>query len=224
MKKQLIIVCEENDMKYATYLQQLVSAIDDEEGRIVGVKDGTVSAVIWDEKHYLANIAQLTSSNHVLFIGNFETAKSARANMKERFNKLGMHYGWLGTQACMNVTEGMLNKDNYEEFRQLCDEYGKKFKSKLELHYSPLEKSDADDDEHPSAEVEIEPAKQIGIIERIADGLAEVGKQGLIVVKQMQAVIDKGHDAFQAKEARDQQYTLLTLILYTDGLSEFLGE
>ena len=52
MKKQLIIVANDEYLKYATYLQGLISSTDDEEGRHVGTKDGSVSAVIWDEEHH----------------------------------------------------------------------------------------------------------------------------------------------------------------------------
>lgn len=101
MRKSLIIVCGDSDRKYATYIQQLISAFDDEGDEIVGTRDGSVDAVVWDEKHYLDNMKKLNSSNHILFIGDTNVAKEARCNMDVRFDELGMSYGWLGTQAFM---------------------------------------------------------------------------------------------------------------------------
>ena len=46
MKKKLIIVSNESDRKYATYLQQLISAFDDSDDKQVGTKDGSVDAVV----------------------------------------------------------------------------------------------------------------------------------------------------------------------------------
>ena len=133
MRKSLIIVCGDSDRKYATYIQQLISAFDDEGDEIVGTRDGSVDAVVWDEKHYLDNMKKLNSSNHILFIGDTNAAKEARCNMDVRFDELGMSYGWLGTQAFMRVADNSLNKDNYEHFKELCAKYGKSFEKELNM-------------------------------------------------------------------------------------------
>ena len=133
MRKSLIIVCGDSDRKYATYIQQLISAFDDEGDEIVGTRDGSVDAVVWDEKHYLDNMKKLNSSNHILFIGDTNAAKEARCNMDVRFDELGMSYGWLGTQTFMRVADNSLNKDNYEHFKELCAKYGKSFEKELNM-------------------------------------------------------------------------------------------
>ncbi len=84
MKKQLIIVANDEYLKYATYLQGLISSTDDEEGRHVGTKDGSVSAVIWDEEHHKANLKSLTSGNPVVFFGD---SKYVRKNCSEASNE-----------------------------------------------------------------------------------------------------------------------------------------
>ncbi|MCI1259298.1 MAG: hypothetical protein LKG13_01295, partial [Atopobiaceae bacterium] len=135
MTDKLIIVCEDGEKKYATYLRQLVSARDDEENKQVGTKDGGVEAVIWNGKQYQDNLVKLTSLNHVLFIGDTNLGKTVRANVKDVCYEPGMHCGMLGTQSYMYVENNSMNKDNYKDFCALCEKYGKRFEKKLDLRY-----------------------------------------------------------------------------------------
>lgn len=66
--KKLIIVCEEKLRQYGDFLSQLVSLNDDKDGKVVGVKDGTVATQVWAEKEYIANSAQISSEQYILFI------------------------------------------------------------------------------------------------------------------------------------------------------------
>lgn len=91
MKKKLIIVSNDGERKYATYLQQLVSALDDEDGKQVGVKDGSVDATIWDEKRFNDNEYAISSSNKILFVGWNDTANMNTTNMSDSFSACGMH-------------------------------------------------------------------------------------------------------------------------------------
>ncbi len=137
MKKKLIIVSNDGERKYATYLQQLVSALDDEDGKQVGVKDGSVDATIWDEKRFNDNEYAISSSNKILFVGWNDTANMNTTNMSDSFSACGMHYGRLGNRAYMRVEADSLNADNLDEFKQLCEKYGKTFEDELNLRYSP---------------------------------------------------------------------------------------
>lgn len=221
MKKTLIIVCNDADRKYATYIQQLISAFDDTEDSQVGTKDGAVDAVIWDEKHYCDNLKSLNSTNHILFIGNTDCAKDARRNMDVTFDRLGMKYGWLGKQAFMVVEDNSLNKDNLEEFKNLCAEYGKSFEKELDLHYSPKEMGEALKAGSPETPKDLLPVP-LGFLSPvlgIASAAAMYGKAAIDVAGN---AINAGADLLQAGEAKDQQYSLLSLIMYMDGLPEFL--
>ena len=60
---KLIIVCDESTQEYANYLRQLVSSKDDEENEVVGTKDGSVDAVVWLEKDYVANMVLFLLAN-----------------------------------------------------------------------------------------------------------------------------------------------------------------
>ena len=51
--KKLIITCDSKVEQYANYLRQLISANDDKDGEIVGVKDGELEVVVWNDKQYV---------------------------------------------------------------------------------------------------------------------------------------------------------------------------
>lgn len=238
LKKKLIIVSDDDTKKYATYLMQLISSKDDCE-EIVGIKDGSVDATIWSEKQYLDSLGTLTTSTYVLFVGNGKAAKLARENMLHEFDKLGMHFGWLGTQGCMYVDDASLNRDNYSEFEALCEKYGKEFGGAIAL----LESKAAEIDEAQAAEI---PAAEL-VVELTPDDQAEeadepnAGHKGLVRVdpgafarkaiapfKAVARVADRASVRVGAlvssREARDRQYTVLALVMYRDGLPRFLGE
>ena len=187
----------------------------------MGTKDGAVDAVIWDEKHYLDNMKSLNSTNHILFIGNTDSAKAARCNMDVKFDRLGMKFGWLGTQAFMVVDDNSLNKDNLEEFKSLCSDYGKSFEKDLDLHFSPKEMDEALKASAPESPADLLPVPLgfLSPILGIASAAAMYGKAAIDVAGN---ALNAGADLFQSGTAKDQQYTLLSLIMYMDGLPEFL--
>ena len=118
-KKELIIVCDESLMEYANYLIALISQNND--------KDGTVSAAIWTPKVYKDTLPKITSNTHILFIGSFKEAKEQRKNVNFKFNKYGMHFGWLGKRAVMYVDDKMLKKDEYDHFLKFSKNYQEEF-------------------------------------------------------------------------------------------------
>lgn len=118
-KKELIIVCDESLMEYANYLMALISQNND--------KDGTVSAAIWPPKVYKDTLPKITSNTHILFIGSFKEAKEQRKNVNSKFNKYGMHFGWLGKRAVMYVDDKMLKKDEYDHFLKFSKNYQEEF-------------------------------------------------------------------------------------------------
>lgn len=222
MRKSLIIVCGDPDRKYATYIQQLISAFDDKDDVIVGTQDGSVDAVVWDEKHYLDNMKKLNSSNHILFIGDTAAAKEARCNMDVKFDELGMSYGWLGAQAFMRVSNNALNKDNYGSFKELCAKYGKSFEEELDLRFSPDEASNIG----KSVDIDLKSIlpDPLGFLTPVLDIASAIAQQGKNAIDMAGQAVNYGGDIFLASEAKDQQYSLLSLIIYMDALPQFLGE
>ena len=54
---------------------------DDTEEATVGVKDGSVQAQVWLEKDYKANSATISSTQHIVFIGNSKLLKEQRSHI-----------------------------------------------------------------------------------------------------------------------------------------------
>lgn len=95
MAKSLIIVSGENEKVYAELLLSLVTLIDDdkENGKVVGIKDGSVNATIWSEKIYEDNNPQMTSSTKIVFLGKSKSTEFILPNIK--FNEELKKYGIL---------------------------------------------------------------------------------------------------------------------------------
>ena len=114
-KTALMIVCDEKLMEYANYLMALIGQNDDNDGKVVGTKDGTVSAVIYTLQAYRDTLPKLTSDTHILFLGSFKEAKEVGENIVFQFNLHGMHFGWIGKRAVMFVKENVLTIREYKE-------------------------------------------------------------------------------------------------------------
>ena len=106
----LIIVCDEKEVKYADYLIQLIS--EKKENTL------SVSATIFTDKQYKDNLPQISSQQHILFIGSSQELKNQKITIKDKYSHLGMHYGWLGKRCvlyCDNVTVKWYKKE-YDDF------------------------------------------------------------------------------------------------------------
>jgi len=127
-KTELIIVCDDKTRAYGNYLIQLIGQKDDSEDGAIGIKDGTVSAAIWMEKEYQNSQAKVGSSTHVLFVGNGKVVQEQAKFIKHKFNKYGMHYGWMGKRAVMFVDADTIKKAAYNEFLEFAHSYQQNFK------------------------------------------------------------------------------------------------
>lgn len=124
-KTKLTIVHDKTSEKYANYLKTLLSVADDDGENIVGVKDGSVDAAVWDEKQYAHNKPQLANEDHVLFIGaNSKVLKNECYGINSAWDQYGMGYGWLGKRGFLNVYDGIKRKE-YEDFFNLAGSYQK---------------------------------------------------------------------------------------------------
>ena len=141
----LIIVCDEKDMVYANYLIQLIGQKDDAGDSVVGIADESVSAAIYTTKTYKDNLPQIPSTQHIIFVGRSPLVKEQSKTISEQFNKLGMHYGWLGKRAVLYVDdiagEWLKLKDDkahYMEFWQYSKERGMVHTDALAEHAKKL--------------------------------------------------------------------------------------
>ncbi len=240
--KKLIIVCDEKTEQYANYLRQLISTNDDKDGEVVGIADGTVEAAVWLEKEYLANKAKVSSNEHILFIGDNKTSKSESSSMVVKFEKFGMQYGWLGKRAMMKVDNEMLEPEAYDEFIEYALGYQADFE-KIAMKRANAKTNEKKDDSDAEAiqvtEEATDKEKEVG--KKAPKALAQVGAfaagvgvaaaagigaaAAIVPVAGASAAmgITKGINKMQVhKKVKDQQYRALSVILYIDGLQEFL--
>ena len=214
---KLIIVCDDNTVGYANYLRQLISANDDEEDVIIGTKDGAIKVSVWLEKHYLDNMSTISSNEHVLFIGENQASKNEISSMTVNFDQFGMKYGWLGKRGMMIISKTIDNPEDYNEFIELCRNY------KTEFEFIEFKKS--------LPEQALDAA--VSAMGDIPDIMLNVGNTLLSFLGPVPAIASDAVNAVaeatkwitttdDQRKITDQQFRALTLILYMDGLSEFL--
>lgn len=122
---KLIIVCTKETKKYGAYLVKLISLKDDDGDTVIGVKDGSVEAVLWSEKDYEDNRPTLPSSAQILFIGDSKLIKQESFGLENAFDQYGMKFSALGNRAIMSVDNKALKRKEYEKFIEFCKDYGK---------------------------------------------------------------------------------------------------
>lgn len=123
--KKLIIVTGEKENTYAELLSSLIAIKDDKndeqssEVGIVGVPDGSVETVVWDERIYNDSKPQISSSTKILFMGKLKSAGATISNVKfnNSMEKYGVFVGYLSNKAVIYIDKGVLgSKDKYEQF------------------------------------------------------------------------------------------------------------
>ena len=208
--KKIIIVCEDKCKPYGNFLAQLISSDDDTTENVIGVRDGEVSASVWTEKQFSDNAIQLSSMQHVLFIGNSKLMKEKRINMNENFNKFGMKYCWLGKQAALYVDK-IVEKEDYDNFLEYAKNNNANIESKLELKK-----------EVPFKELENKNSKN-----KFEEMLFSAQKVANIVSNKVTNLSIEGFNNFNKlsknSEIEQQEYNCLITEFYLNGLSEFLG-
>lgn len=242
--KKLIIVCEERLRHYGDFLAQLISATDDAEGGIIGIKDGSAVAQVWTEKEYTSNAPQISSEQYILFIGNSKLIKDKRLHMQKKYSEYGMNYGWLGKQGALFV-DRTVSYSEYEAFYKLaCQRAVESRQSELpkliENKDSTNESKAAEaviDTEY--TEIENTEENETEITEPIKDNkfpkvLVPVGKGAKNISRGAVTLFRKTADfgtkqinnltvVTKSKEIENQEYTCLVMIFYLRDLGNFLG-
>lgn len=193
----LIIVCDDKEIIYANYLIQLIGQKDDAGDSIVGIEDDSLSAAIYTLKVYRDNLPNIPSSQHILFIGDTKEAEEQRKTISDKFNKMGMHYGWLGKRAVLYVDDTTSDwlklkdkKEHYTEFWQYSKDRGMT---------------------HPDA-----LAEYAGKVGSWKTGVVAAVNVGLGAGK---VIIDRNKTI---NEVKAQQYRTLIKVFYEDGLRSFV--
>lgn len=112
--KSLIVVYK--DEMLLNELRKLVETKDDTAEGVVGVKDGSVKIVSWNEKTWLGQKKNGTINNKVLFIGDIKNTDQLIPILDVKFDKYGVMYGWAGNQAVLTCDPKKLSSAEYQEF------------------------------------------------------------------------------------------------------------
>ena len=141
------------------------------------------------------NLPQIPSTQHILFIGQTSVAKEQSKTIPDAFNKLGMHYGWLGKRAVLYVD------DTTSDWMKLKDS---------RKHYTEFWQFSKDRDmTHPDALAEYAKKLSGGFVDKIMP----------VVVGAPKMLIDRSKTVNAVKA---QQYKTLIKVFYEDGLKSFV--
>ena len=211
-KKKLIIVVDDKSNVYGELLSALVTMKDDSIAGVIGVKDGSVETVIWTEKIYADNQAQLGSSNKIVFLGKSDIAKSVGANIncQNEFSPYGICYGYVSNKAVVYVDNTSLSghKELYDEFYEkycaFMKSIGTEFaigqiKDKVEIKTKNVHESEKERGAFAK--------KAFGVFHKI-DQMAAKGISVLV----------------NTKEISDQQNRCAIFAFYANMLATFMGE
>lgn len=224
--KSLVIVCDEKTEPYANYLRQLISANDDTEDKVIGTVDGSVDASVYLEKEYLDNKFDMSLKQYVLFIGNNKTSNSESTSMKNVFSEHGMKYGWLGKRGMLTVDDKALTSEEYDTFFQ----YATNYISELEKIDLKRRKASNKNPEYKGDSSATEKMAS-GIINGVATTAVAVGSIALnpfikvagITAYGVGVGLDKVRITNKVKnQIKDQQFRVLVLKFYVEGLNSFL--
>ena len=193
-KKKLIIVCDKNTEMHANYLYQLISSSVERE--IIGIEDGKIDAVVWEEKHYISNKPTINIDNYVLFIGENNSSKKEIKTMGVKYNKFGMQFGWRGKHCMLivNDSEEQSENDEFEEYVQ----------SKL--------------GEYKFEKCELNGGKEISVNEKI---LVLTSILGAPLALGAASILKNKEQKYVEK---NKKYNFLITIFFKEGLSKFMEE
>lgn len=219
--KKLIIVTDEKNKPYANYLMALISAKDDKEGEVVGIADGSVEAVVWSEKNFADNEPTLSSSAHILFLGDTKLSKAQRGGLSVKFDDFGLKYGWLGKRAVMYVDRVITNVVEYNRFYDYAIKYQENFTKVIERKTVQMqiqgEVVEVDEKDHKKLH-----GKHVPVVAALAAFAAPIAAPVAAAVAAPVVAAKGVANLKERKEVMQQQQSCLAMIFYMEGLKEFL--
>lgn len=122
MAQTLIVVYKKEIL--LNQFKKLVETKDDKNGEVIGVKDGSIKIVAWNQETWLDQKKAGNITSKVLFIGDVKGTDKLIPVVDLKFNEYGAKYGWAGNQAVIfaDSTE-ISSKDTYNKFLTKLNEY-----------------------------------------------------------------------------------------------------
>lgn len=111
----LIVVCKNKLL--SNEIVKLIETEDDiDDQTIVGIKDGSVQTILWNEAAWQEFHVKLTGTEKILIIDEIKNTKML-ATQQIRFEKFGVRYGWDGNVARIEANPKALKSTNdYKQF------------------------------------------------------------------------------------------------------------
>lgn len=131
--KSLIVVCDDKERAFVNYLTQLIGT------KTIDL-EGFAEGAIWNIKEYRDNLAEISFMQKILFVGMNKYSKEQVDTIKEKYNKFGMHFGWLGTRAVLYVDDITDNIDNIKAIKNFKSEYENflKYSQKYDIEHKDI--------------------------------------------------------------------------------------
>ncbi len=105
--------------------KKLIESNDDvDDEHVVGVKDGSVRVVSWEEKVWLDQKKAGNINNKVLFLGKVKGWNELLPVLDVKYNAFGIKYGWAGNQAALICdVDALEDKKDYNAFLEELNKY-----------------------------------------------------------------------------------------------------
>ena len=206
MEKKLIVVCK--DELLANQMKKYVETNDDkDEENIVGVKDGTVKIVVWDEDVWLDNKKAGNIASKVLIIGDVKGSDKLLPIIDVKYDEFGIKYGWAGNQAILVANpKALKNENDYNAFHNELQKttVSESFQKKVEMTGTEIQTEEKNANK---------PGKADAVINAL---FFPIGLGVAVGMDIKDRFVNK-------KKIEKQQYFFGLAKLYENHLAEFLG-
>ncbi len=137
MSQTLIIVYK--DEMLLNQLKKLIESKDNKDDETIGIKDGSIKVVSWDQKTWLEQKKAGNITSKVLFIGDVKGVDKLIPVLDIKFDEFGARYGWAGNQAVIfaDSTKIRQNDCTYERFLEELNKLPipEKLKGNMKAHF-----------------------------------------------------------------------------------------
>lgn len=128
--QKLLIVYKDKDEVALNQLRKLIDTKDDEEGgRVIGTRDGSIKVVSWNEKTWLDNKKAGNTGDlddKILFLGDIKGVDKLIPTLDKKECGHGVYYGFSGKQAVimvdgMKIASPKAYASFLEDLKKVCD-------------------------------------------------------------------------------------------------------
>ncbi|MCM1185139.1 MAG: hypothetical protein NC251_02355 [Lachnoclostridium sp.] len=199
-ERNAIIVYDPKDAEYAHLLHNLIQQYSG------------YDVAEFTEKMFIDNAKNLSSKNKLIFLGKTKSSKERWTDINQyKYDKNGMHYGWIGNHAFINVRP--LKSSEIQIFKELYCQKGKEYEDEAKSYK-----------ENTDCNIGEKIAVGFNVI-RIANMFTLPGLMGVGINYYMGKGVDKMiNKANTIAELSGYQYQLLLREFVFNGFKKFMEE